>query len=159
MGTVVGSACSPELEHRLGHREVEGRSHLDVRGARIQHLNRPAESFVEGGIVRDAPALLPGPIMALLKLLNLETLGRLSSPEFGSIRRLPDAALGIHSLDRVRHRCGGNQRHTRLDPLGAAIQERRLHQAASTVVDQHMLGPGRKARQTSQYRVLTRVAP
>ena len=79
------SACCPERQDGFSNRQVKWRRHLNVGGPGIQHLYRPAETFVQRGIVGDRPALGLGLGVAAAQLIHLEPLRRLSRPELGTV--------------------------------------------------------------------------
>ena len=51
------SAWSSEGQHRFRHREIKRCRHLDVGGSSVQHLHRPSEPLVEGGVIGDSPPM------------------------------------------------------------------------------------------------------
>ena len=95
--------------------------------------------------------------MALPELVDHKALGRLSSPELRSQRGLHDQAFSIHPLDRVGDGCGRNEGSTLLEGCGTAVEQIRLRQTTSSVMDQNMVGLRRQSIETTQHGFLAGV--
>ena len=97
--------CCSESEHSFRHSEIEWCGHFDVGRACVQHLHRPTETFEKRRIIGDGPLLCLRLCMATSQLINLKPLGRLGSPQLGSLGSSFDQAVSIDLFNRVCDRC------------------------------------------------------
>ena len=148
------SAWSSEGQHRFRHREIKRCRHLDVGGSSVQHLHRPSEPLVEGGVIGDSPPMGLRLGMPTAQLLHLKSLRRLGSPELRAQWRLGDQSLIIHTFDRVGDGGRSDQRHPRLHHLRAPIKQRGLGKTTGSIVNQHMFSFVRETVQPTQHGLL-----
>ena len=93
------------------------------------------------------------------QLLHRESLRGLGAPELCAIGSVLNHAGGIHPLDRVGHRRGGDHGLAGQHSLSATGNQIRIHQAAGAVVDENRLGNLRQGRQAIAHRLLPAGTP